>query len=92
MWRPHDACWISCKTEEGIPALLDAIQRQVEDLCTAGGSADVAVCNDRHRIHLEHCIEALARIDDGVADVVYAAEELREAAVNVRVCVGHIVA
>ena len=73
-------CLVSCKSGDGVAKLMETIEAEVARLCDAGLDGDIIFCNERHRAHLQKCIDALDEILQDPTDVVSVAENLRYAA------------
>ena len=68
----------SCKTGEGVPQLISALEEEVEALCV-GVANDAALSTVRHRAHIQDCIVGLGQALANPTDVVFVAESLRHA-------------
>lgn len=74
---------ISCKTQQGVPELLQGLEKMV--VASVGDEEETAmITRERHRLHVEAACQALEGFDqrsqEGIAAVDLAAEELRLAA------------
>ncbi|KAG0410247.1 hypothetical protein HPB47_012640 [Ixodes persulcatus] len=74
----HDCVFTSCATHEGIADLVARLAAKLEAMCRNPADASPALTQERHRHHLQHCLESLGRFGSHVhGDAVVAAEHLR---------------
>lgn len=74
----HRALRLSCRTGEGVDAVLDALARRSVDLMAVGN--EPMLTRARHRAALQAAAEALERFLEGSDDLAMRAEDLRLAA------------
>ncbi|CAI5798998.1 tRNA modification GTPase GTPBP3, mitochondrial [Podarcis lilfordi] len=74
------ACFLSCKTEEGIATFLSVLGKQLANMCGDPLTGSPSPTQARHQLSLAKCLEALGRFGHYRAvDLALAAEELRQA-------------
>ncbi|XP_028569714.2 5-taurinomethyluridine-[tRNA] synthase subunit GTPB3, mitochondrial [Podarcis muralis] len=74
------ACFLSCKTGEGIATFLSMLGKQLADMCGDPLAGSPSPTQARHQLSLAKCLEALGRFGHYRAvDLALAAEELRQA-------------
>ncbi|NXA64939.1 GTPB3 GTPase, partial [Mohoua ochrocephala] len=89
------ATLLSCKTGEGLEALLELLARQLARLCGDPLLGSPSLTRSRHSRHLGACAAALARFGDGGhgghgGDLAVAAEQLRLARRELGRITGHV--
>nr|XP_031363007.1 tRNA modification GTPase GTPBP3, mitochondrial [Lonchura striata domestica] len=80
---------LSCKTGEGLEALLELLTQQLAQLCGDPLSGWPSLTRSRHSRHLGACAAALARFGAG-GDLALAAEQLRLARRELGRITGHV--
>ncbi|NXD46293.1 GTPB3 GTPase, partial [Copsychus sechellarum] len=80
----HPVTLLSCRTGEGLEALLELLAQQLAQLCGDPLLGSPSLTQSRHSRHLRACAEALARFGDvgdigDSGDLAVAAEQLRVA-------------
>ncbi|CAN7939332.1 unnamed protein product [Ixodes hexagonus] len=74
----HDCIFTSCTTHEGIADLVSRLSAKLEALCSNPADGSPALTQERHRHHLQRCLENLQQFSSQVqGDAVIAAEYLR---------------
>ncbi|EGD81835.1 hypothetical protein PTSG_02550 [Salpingoeca rosetta] len=72
---------LSCKTEQGLPAFLEALEDRVRRLCSEGAGSsgtDVVITRERHRQHVATCLQYLKEAKEyGEVDIVSRAQMMR---------------
>ncbi|KAM7025959.1 LOW QUALITY PROTEIN: 5-taurinomethyluridine-[tRNA] synthase subunit GTPB3, mitochondrial [Acridotheres tristis] len=90
----HPATLLSCKTGEGLEALLELLAKQLEQLCGDPLLGSPSLTQSRHSRHLGACVAALARFNRGDngdnGDLAVAAEQLRVARRELGRITGHV--
>ncbi|NXB50492.1 GTPB3 GTPase, partial [Leucopsar rothschildi] len=87
----HPATLLSCKTGEGLEALLELLAKQLEQLCGDPLLGSSSLTQSRHSRHLGACVAALARFNRGDnGDLAVAAEQLRVARRELGRITGHV--
>ncbi|KAM6107099.1 5-taurinomethyluridine-[tRNA] synthase subunit GTPB3, mitochondrial [Pterocles gutturalis] len=85
------ATLLSCKTGEGLDALLELLARELARLCGDPLSGSPSLTQSRHSLHLGDCAAALARYGrDRHRDLGLAAERLRLARRHLGRITGHV--
>ncbi|NXD05358.1 GTPB3 GTPase, partial [Certhia familiaris] len=93
------ATLLSCKTGEGLEALLELLAQQLAQLCGDPLLGSPSLTQSRHSRHLGACVAALARFGRGdsngdadrdIGDVAVAAEQLRVARRELGRITGHV--
>ncbi|XP_039910281.1 tRNA modification GTPase GTPBP3, mitochondrial, partial [Hirundo rustica] len=96
--RPHrapaPAALLSCRTGQGLEALLELLEQQLAQLCGDPLSGSPSLTQARHSRHLGACAAALSRFcreDSGdIGDLAVAAEQLRVARRELGRITGHV--
>nr|CAD7572125.1 unnamed protein product [Timema californicum] len=84
---------LSCKTEDGFPALLKHLEEHLAQLCGNPSRENPCLTQARHRHHLTDCLSSLESYfkhsqTDG--DIVLAAHQLRKALRHLGKITGHV--
>ncbi|CAG2058920.1 unnamed protein product [Timema podura] len=84
---------LSCKTEDGFPALLTHLEEHLAQLCGNPSRENPCLTQARHRHHLTDCLSSLESYfkhsqTDG--DIVLAAHQLRKALRHLGKITGHV--
>ncbi|GAB6022693.1 tRNA modification GTPase gtpbp3, mitochondrial [Chamberlinius hualienensis] len=76
-----DLLKISCTTRQGIDNLIDKLKATVKELCDGSSGSEIpALTQQRHRIHLNSCVERLKTFfENKDTDMAIAAYHLRKA-------------
>ncbi|XP_069673490.1 tRNA modification GTPase GTPBP3, mitochondrial isoform X2 [Periplaneta americana] len=84
---------LSCKTENGIPYLIDMMTDNLTTLCGNPSRENPCLTQSRHRHHLTDCLFCLDKyfeLSAGEGDTVLAAEQLRKALRCIGKITGHV--
>ncbi|PNF35925.1 hypothetical protein B7P43_G03532, partial [Cryptotermes secundus] len=84
---------LSCKTENGIPQLLDRMTSNLTMLCGKPSRENPCLTQSRHRQHLTDCVACLDKYFELSAiggDTVLAAQEVRKALRHIGKITGHV--
>ncbi|XP_046400109.1 tRNA modification GTPase GTPBP3, mitochondrial isoform X2 [Ischnura elegans] len=92
------ACFLSCKTSDGVTEFLSRLQSQLSILCANPSRENPAITQSRHRHHLQNCVFSLesyidlyeesSKYED--CDVVMMVEHLRKAMRSLGKITGHV--